>query len=266
MKNTPTQELLTDTDGLTAQGLIDVAEGRIKAILVPNYYPAELCAIAASRLVAHPRFGFYGNAKDIGRVGMSYFEATVSDELANRYYDQASGDIEELRRVFCPHYSPLDWLRLELQEKWAPGASLMSLDGRPMFVGLARVFSEGAEALPHQDILRRDAPFHLAAHELTTQLAANIYLQPSDAGGDLDLWSFKPSDAEYNELRLGTTYGLDRDKLPAPCFSMKPSTGDLIIFNSTHAHAVRSIQGRPRVSISCFIGYRGRNKSLSYWS
>ena len=47
---------------------------------------------------------------------------------------------------------------------------------------------------------------------------------------------------------------------------LTPETGDLIIFNSRNLHAVRPAAGGPRVTLSCFLGYRGATEPLTYWS
>jgi hypothetical protein len=256
---------LVVADRLTERHLIDLAEGRYLAVRIPRYYPVKLCIDASKRIIGHPRYGTYENAP-IKRAGMAFFETVGGHALLDRYYQEAMPAISDLRQVFDPNYSPMDRLRLEVQERWPHGAPLLSLDGRQMFVGLCRVFEDGGEALPHQDVLRRDAPDCARAHELITQLAANIYLNTSGRGGELEIWQEKFSDSEYEAFRLPGSYGLDRAKIPPPGVVTKPRVGDLIIFNANHIHAVRGATNGARVTISCFIGYRGRNQPLCFWS
>ena len=136
-----------------------------------------------------------------------------------------------------------------------------------MFVGLARVFTSTAEALPHQDVLRWDAPLECtSAQSLLTQLAANIYVQPSEGGGDLELWSSSLDRDEYERLKLPGSYGLDRAKLPPSAVRVKPEAGDLILFNANKTHAVRPVTSGIRVTVSCFIGVRSLTLPLSMWS
>ncbi len=46
----------------------------------------------------------------------------------------------------------------------------------------------------------------------------------------------------------------------------RPEPGDLLIFNSRKMHAVSPGTGRSRLAVSCFVGYRGKQQALTYWS
>jgi hypothetical protein len=255
------------TPRLREQDLIDLAEGRVRAIHLRQYYPADYALMLSQRLTQHPLFGHYRNAPDIGRVGMAYFETVGKPELRRHYYEKAPEWIQLLRDAAAPYESPMDQLRLHLQEHWRWGATLETADGRPMFVGLARVFENGGAALPHQDVLRRDAgPDCARAGTLLTQFAANIYLRLPAEGGELDLWSARLSDEEFEAIRLPGSYGADRARLPEPDAVLSPTVGDAILFDATRLHAVRPACGGSRVTLSCFIGYRGLGQPLTYWS
>jgi predicted 2-oxoglutarate/Fe(II)-dependent dioxygenase YbiX len=161
----------------------------------------------------------------------------------------------------------MDELRLALQEHWPAGADFESLHpGKKMFVGMPRVFEKQGGALPHVDRLAWDVPDIAAAQSLRAQIAANVHLRTADKGGEVELWAFRPDQEEYEELRLHGTYGLERAKLPPPDAVVAPHLGDLILFNSNRIHAVRPCTGGPRVTVSCFIGYRGESLPLTYWS
>lgn len=252
---------------IAAEDLIALAEGRIRAIHVPNFYPSAFAGIVAQRLIKSPLFGKYANAPDIGRVGMAYFETIKNPALRKKYYADAPAWIQALRDVASPFQSPMDSLRLQLQERWPSGANLEMVDGQPMFVGLARVFESGAGAHPHQDILRRDADLgNDRAASLITQFGTNVYLRPSAEGGELELWGTRPNDAEFTGMCMPGSYGADRSKMVDPDVVLRPKAGDAIIFDATRLHAVRPAVGGPRVTVSCFIGYRGPEKPLTFWS
>ncbi len=135
-----------------------------------------------------------------------------------------------------------------------------------MFVGLLRVLDEGAPIHPHQDVLRRDAKTAINAYSLKTQLAANIYLNMPQEGGELQLWEHGCSDEEYKNLLTPGEYYVERSKLVAPFLTIKPEVGELVLFNPTRYHAVTPGKGTKRVSVSCFVGYRGEYCPLTLWS
>lgn len=64
----------------------------------------------------------------------------------------------------------------------------------------------------------------------------------------------------------GDSYGIDPALLGEPTLEICPSPGDLIIFNSKRMHAVSPGSDDLRLSLSCFVGYRGPATPLSFWS
>jgi hypothetical protein len=263
----PHRELARNVSSLEPNSLMSLIRGEILALRIPNFYPQTLCQKSAQRLLKDPRFGYYTNegAGNVGRISMAYCETLNNPHLTQQYYAQSLPDIRRSREIFSPYLSPIDRLRLELQELWPFGANLENLEGKTMNVGVIRVFERGSEALPHQDILRRDATSFPRAYELQTQLAANIYLQTAE-GGELEIWQRKVSDREYEQVRSPNSYGVRRDILGMPEIAIEPDVGDLILFDSNHIHAVASIQAGVRITMSCFVGYRGKNQPLSQWS
>lgn len=252
---------------LNARRLCELAAGTIAAVQVAKYYPEDFSHLLAQRLLGSPLFGHYANAPDIGRVGQAYFETINDSETREVYYANAAAWIRSMRDLCAPFACPMDTLRLQLQETWPAGATLETIDDRPMFVGLARVFEKGAGAHPHQDVLARDAPPGcVRARTLRAQLAANVYLKPATSGGELEVWLRKPTDEEYETLRMPGSYGVDRALIGEPDVVLTPRTGDLILFNAHNLHAVRPAGGGPRITMSTFIGYRSRRQPLTYWS
>lgn len=249
---------------LSADALQVLANEEVGAIVVKNFYDEAFCEKANA--VFNSQKQGYINAPSIGRVGMAYFEADGQPELIEKYYNNARQGIELMRSAFAPYVSPMDLLRLRLQEAWIPGANLENLDNRKMFVGLTRVVAPNVDFLVHQDDLRVDAPDSLRAKSLQGQFAANIYLDIANEGGELDMWDMILDDATYDDLREPGVYGIERDRLPPPTCSYKPEVGDLVIFNCRRLHAVSASKDKSRLSISCFIGYRGEKQPLTYWS
>lgn len=255
------------TNMITQQDLIDLAEGRFIALRVAKYYPKWLCGELCEKLLQLPEFARYLRAQNVGvqRTGMTFFETKGNPMLLDRYYTEAQRLCANIRKTCFPYLSPIDRLRVELEEVWPTGARLENVHGQQMMVGITRMFEDSFELPPHQDVLARDIVDCPSAGLLLAQLSANIYLQEAEFGGELEVWDLKPSYAEFLALSCDELH-FDRSKLPPSAVLYKPCAGDLVLFDSGRVHAVRSSQQGPRVSMSCFVGYRGLTRPLSYWS
>lgn len=255
-----------DVKELKHTDLRALIQKEIRAVRIKNYFkPCESASMAAL-LEASPLKGEYINARGIERVGQSFFECQTSEEAAELYKRESANWIKQLRSGSAPLLTPVDRIRLELDEIWPAGANLATKDGAKMFVGLAREFKAGSEAEPHQDVLSWDDPRSDFAREVKTQLAANTYLRVPEQGGELTLWPTSYTAEEYERLRIPGSYGLDRQRLPNGCTSITPRVGDLILFNANCVHAVEKIIRGTRVTWSCFVGYRGDAEPLVLWS
>ncbi len=248
--------------------LVDLFEGKIIALRIATWYPRWLCEKIARRLLRHPGFARYLMAQDVGvqRIGMTLFEAENEAEGLDSYYAKAQGTMWSIRRHCFPYLTPIERLRLELDEAWPAGAMIESLHGRKMLCGVARMFEDSHSLPPHQDVLARDVPESGRAAAMKSQVAINCYIRAPREGGDLELWDVSPTEEEYAELRDGRYDFLDRAKLPPSAAKIRPDTGELLLMRSDRVHSVHPSIGGPRVAMSCFIGYYGEDEPLSFWS
>lgn len=250
------------------EDLVDLFEGRLLALRIPAWYPRWLCEKIARRLLRHPGFARYGMAQDVGvqRIGMTLFEAENSVEALERYYAEAQETTWSIRRYCFPFLTPVERLRLELDELWPGGAMIESLHGKRMLCGVARMFEDSHCLPPHQDVLARDVPDSPRAAEMKSQVAINCYIRAPREGGGLELWDIDPTVEEFEAMRDGRHDFLDRAKLPPSSGLILPGTGELLLMRSDRVHAVHPSVGGPRMSMSCFIGYYGPDRALSLWS
>lgn len=260
------RNLILTSPQIDSQALHALATGGAMAVRVPGFYHREAAQRIAAAMRESRLFGMYANAPQIGRVGQAYFESLASEAHRAEYERNAVKWIAEMRSICEPFLSPIDKLRLALDESWSPGAQVGSLQGKKMFVGLARIFGKGSGAEPHQDVLAWDAPDSEEAKALTGQLAANIYLAMPSTGGELLVWPHSLSREEYEAARIPGSYGVREACLPCAPVVIQPQEGELILFNSTFVHAVATSDTGDRVTWSCFVGLRGSNQPAMLWS
>lgn len=251
---------------LRVRDLEDLFAGRIIALRVPNFCSPKVITQAMKRLKNHEIID-YANAEGVGKfknIGMAYFEAENGDQRAI-YYQEKLKNLDSVRHVFHPYLSPIDKVRVMLDEQWPQGANLMNLGKGPMFAGLIRAIKK--EILPHEDKLERDDPDGFLKISYITQLAFNCYMSiPKKEGGALQLWDKTLNDEEYNALR-GNSYGIDRSKVGEPVITIRPQIGEFVTFNARYLHAVEKLtKCGARISLSGFIMYQGTDKPLLLWS
>jgi len=258
------KNMLIEIDRMEFNALEKLVREEILAIRVRNFIAKNISEKLSEQIIGRG-FQKYLNAPSIGRIGMAFYEAENRPELMEDYFRNASKNIDELRNCCVPYASPIDLLRCILDEVWPAGSRLETLYGRKMYVGLSRVVEPGITFLAHHDIFAKDAPDSFQAHSLQAQIAANIYLSMPSEGGALQIWDQQLSPKVFDEMR-GASYGIEPAALGEATLEVCPEAGDLILFNSHRMHAVTPGIDNIRLSLSCFIGYRGMAEQLTVWS
>lgn len=256
--------MVVDRQSLNSSHIKKLAHGECMLLHIRSFLDENACKIISSGAI---ELGYspYLNVPSVRRIGMAFYETEGKPELIERYFALVGENTEKMRRACAPAASPIDAFRCALDEIWEPGAHLQTFNGRKMFVGLSRLVEPGTTFLAHHDIFEQDAKGASEATSVLAQFGANVYAQAPDTGGELLMWDMNMSPEEFDRLR-GSEYGLHVETLPAPDISIKPSTGDLFIFDSRKMHAVAPPIERPRLAISCFVAYRGDDMPLTFWS
>jgi hypothetical protein len=261
---------LTVTDVISAEMIRDLVtpDFQLLAIRVPAFLPPEVCEKLAARLRGNDEWERYADpsARGIGTLGgKALFDCAGKTECDN-YFATADSARDGVRKLLLPYVNPSDLIQAKLDEAWEAGCGLMKIAGRRANKGLIRSFEAGGEALPHTDRSDWDFPCP-ETMRVAEQLAVNCYLSQAAIGGELELWTLRPTREEYNALRDGASYGLRRDLLPSPEVIIRPNPGDLIVFSASRVHAVRpSTGGGARVTVSGFVAYSGPDDQLRIFS
>ncbi|NCN28070.1 2OG-Fe(II) oxygenase [bacterium] len=244
--------------------------GECVALIVEGYYSAvDSDRLAANVLKSKRVENYTHEVSDEGRLEEKYFgvdrlgvpfnglyKAKAGDGKREHYYQQAKQSIQYLRGLASPALTPIDRLRLELDERMSFGATVASFEGQKMLAGIVRITRSDLSYLsaeqPHFDAL----PEQFA--RLDAQLAANVYLKVPDKGGELELWDVPP-------LGPLTTVPADwRSELP-PSLRIKPLKGDMVLFNCRRPHAICEFEGEDRITAQMFMGYCS-GQPLQMWN
>jgi len=253
-------------DRLEQQHILDIVNGKLDAIRIKNFCSAEVCQEISEKVLNSSLYGRYVNAPKIGRVGQAFFESQACEKSKLQYAQKSVLWMKQLREECEPNLTPIDKIRLELDEAWEKGAIVHSLDGTKMFAGLVREFATGSCAEPHQDILSWDAKGVWDAEVVRSQVAINVYMRVPEEGGELVLWPRSLTAKEYETFQIPGSYGVRRDVLGSPSQVITPEAGELIMFNPRNVHAVDEIKKGLRVTWSMFAGIVSQDTPVVMWS
>ena len=254
---------------ISSSSIQDLCNGKIVAIWVKRFYETQFCEYATKKIEGSPQITSYPEIAGFYRLGSPYAQAFEDFKNKNifstieSYFQNSLEQIEHIRSLFHPYYSPIDKLRLLLDEAWEPGATLKTVNKSKYFAGIVRIMNDSKTALPpHVD---RYIPLDSPDIKYKIQLAANIYLNTPKKNGHLKLWQqsiSKIDTSQRNKLAVCES----QKYLPNPAVSISPECGDLVIFNASLLHAVTGEMEGKRMALGLFIGMRAYNEPLEFWS
>lgn len=265
-----TKTHLVECSDLNTARLTDLIDGHILALSIYPFFTIDACKSYLSKLRNNKELKHYSMAQDVDvrRIGMTLFETQNDPLLLKVYFDDGQHTYNRLDELFYPQINPLRYFHESLAKHWPGGGQVGAIGQQKMNPGIIRQFKANAdEGLPpHQDKMIKDQSHCSESKELKTQLAANLYLEVPEEGGELEIWDLSFSKEEEVNYYVGQYDFLDRKKIPQPTLRIKPRQGELILFRSDNVHAVRASKKSARTTVSSFIGYYGLDRALRFWA
>lgn len=184
---------------------------------------------------------------DVDRVGP--VSSTIFNyDSSESYKADAVRHIRLIRSYCSPALSPVDRLRLELDEVLPGGAQIMNYaDHGKAFVGVGRIMSSSKEML-HADTARAGC------------LTCNIYLQVPRTGGGTRVWNYS---GEYEKAPGSYLFAPGEIPSSVPSALLQPTAGEMVIWNPLNPHVVLPFTGEPRISIQIWLQVTGSTKDRS---
>lgn len=260
------------TERLESRDLKQFAAGDALAVVVKDYY-SHIDQSHVDKIDNHESLEEYSyvtnkNGKThvipfgVKRLGVPFsssFGKSTDSEPRRNYYRNALSGMRELRRIFEPQLSPIDKLRLDIDELWPDGAGVGRVEGELMFTGIVRITEPQTDILekkPHVDSMTPDIPFQ-------RQYAANIYLDVPEEGGELVIYPERGFLTQEEVHDMTINENLWSHNLGEPV-KIKPDAGDLILIHTQIPHAVQSFKKGRRISVQTFFACDDTNK-INFW-
>lgn len=238
----------------------------IPAIRLRNFVPKDNVA-QLSTTISDTVFSLYENVyPPIGKIGITQFEHSSKNK--KEYFDQVIDACLVRDRIFKESkVNPLELLKNVLSTLGFEVHIAYEPEEGAYFAGLIR--NMGGAADLHFDYAPYDAP-DWSIGAVKKQVAFNLYVKLPAIGGETIVYNklWEPGVYEiFSNNDARSSYGFKKELIKGVNhMKIKPSLGDVWLFNSRNFHEVLSSEGRDRFSISCFIGQTDSPTNLVIWS
>lgn len=250
------------TNVLTADTILRLAVGVIGAVLVKRFLPLRYARETMRALEDIPLDSYDEHliSPPILKLGPAAYDFYGKHALEAAYWDHAQRAVS-IRRRLLPGSDPMDLAAARLRDAWGGPVEPARSGGRPMFAGMIREIHNGAKL--HFDEITRESP-GLLDETPASYLTLNWYFSVPEAGGGTSVFKhpWHPRDEQHRD-----GYGYAESIVANdPVATVRPETGDALIFDTRNLHLVRPVNGPGRrVSLSFFFGVT-RGGSLQLWS
>ncbi|TIQ03051.1 hypothetical protein [Mesorhizobium sp.] len=260
------------TGSINTADIISVLKGELTALHIKQAFSTELAEEITTNFIGSSGLrerkdgvpGQYVGASHYRKDAASYF----ADAEAARPYVEALFEnlVDPVRAIFAAlkrelHTQGIE-LRLARSERGqANVCRAISWSGRGTF-----------SLDPHDDVaqvLCAGNDYELSAVAHNTVAALNLYPSMPENGGNLRLWSHKPTVADRKSQGVETTgYPYSAAYLEAvPCREFQLKAGDIALIDGGFVHGVtgQSGDGKRRVLLNCFFGF-ARPDLVLWWT
>ncbi|PBC00829.1 hypothetical protein [Mesorhizobium sp. WSM3860] len=260
------------TGSISTAEIISVLKGEITALHIKQAFSSEIADQITANFFGSPGI----NERNDGVPGQ-YVGASHYRKDAATYFRQAENARPHVEALFGNLVDPVralfEALKRELQKEGIELRLARSEHGQANVCRALSWSGSGTFALdPHDDVaqvLRAGNDYELSAVAHNTVAALNFYPSMPEEGGNLRLWSHKPTVADRKSQGLETTgYPYSATYLEAiPSREVKLEAGDIALLDGGFVHGVtgQSGSGKRRVLLNNFFGF-ARPDLVLWWT
>ncbi|MGY4183133.1 hypothetical protein ACVIHH_008424 [Bradyrhizobium sp. USDA 4518] len=250
------------TGWISTAEIVSVLKGEIAGLHIRQAFSAEVAEVITASFFRNPGLkerkdgvpGQYIGASHYRKDAATYFaEAENARPFVDAVFDNL---VDPVRGLF-------DALKRELHNQGIELRLARSEHGQANICRAICWSGTGMYALePHDDVaqvLCAGKDYELAAVASNTVVALNFYPSMPEEGGNLRIWSHKPTVTERKSQGLETTgYPYSTAYLEAvPCHEFELKTGDIALIDGGFIHGVTRQSGneKRRLLLNCFLGF-----------
>ncbi|WP_192362751.1 hypothetical protein [Mesorhizobium mediterraneum] len=260
------------TGSISTAEVISVLKGEITALHISHAFGSEI----AEEITAN-FFGSPGLKERKDGVPGQYVGASHYRKDAATYFKEAENTRPHVDALFSNLVDPVralfDALKRELHKQGIELRLARSEQGQANVCRALSWTGSGTFSLdPHDDVaqvLRAGNDYELSAVAHNTVAALNFYPSMSEEGGNLRLWSHKPTVADRKSQGVETTgYPCSAAYLEGvPSRDVQLKAGDIALIDAGFVHGVtgQSGNGKRRVLLNSFFGF-ARPDLVLWWT
>ncbi|WP_024511554.1 hypothetical protein [Bradyrhizobium sp. ARR65] len=252
--------------------IISVLKGQITGLHISRAFSIEIAEEIAANFIRNPGLkqrkdgvpGHYIGASHYRKDAATYF---AEAENARPFVEALLGNlVDPVRGLF-------DALKRDLHNQ---GIELRLTRSEHRQANICRAFcwsGTGMYALePHDDVAQvvcAGNDYEIPAVANNTVVALNLYVSMPDEGGDLRIWSHKPTSVDRKSQGVETTgYPYSKAYLEAvPFHDLRLKAGDIALIDGGFIHGVTqpSTKGKRRLLLNSFFGF-ARPDLVLWWT
>ncbi|APG14993.1 hypothetical protein BKD09_42430 [Bradyrhizobium japonicum] len=250
--------------------IISVLKGEITGLHIKQAFSPELAEEITTNFNRNPGLEERKDGVPGRYVGASHYRRNAAT-----YFAEAESARPFVKALFADLVDPVralfDALKRELHKQGVELRLARSEHGQANLCRAICWSGAGMYSLePHDDVaqvLCADSEIRPVANK--TVVALNFYPSMPDEGGNLRIWSHKPTESDRKSQGLETTgYPFSTaylKNLPYHDFQLK--AGDIALIDGGYVHGVtrQSGNGKPRLLLNCFFGFASPDVVL-WWT